>query len=66
MEGDGRVRFCRLCGLNVYDLSEMTRAEVEALSSKTEGRLCGRLTRRADAAVFTSQTSLSRPNESEQ
>jgi hypothetical protein len=30
VEGDGRVRFCRLCGSNVYDLSEMTRAEVEA------------------------------------
>jgi hypothetical protein len=53
MEGDGRVRFCRLCSLNVYDLSEMTRAEVEALVSKTEGRLCGRLTRRADGTVLT-------------
>lgn len=53
MEGDGRVRFCRLCSLNVYDLSEMTRAEVEALVLKTEGRLCGRLTRRADGTVLT-------------
>ena len=53
MEGDERVRFCRLCSLNVYDFSGMTRAEVEALVSKTEGRLCGRLTRRADGTVLT-------------
>lgn len=53
MEGDGRVRFCRLCSLNVYDISEMTRAEVEALVLKTEGRLCGRMTLRADGTVLT-------------
>jgi hypothetical protein len=53
MEGDERVRFCRLCSLNVYDFAGMTRAEVEALVAKTEGRLCGRLTRRADGTVLT-------------
>lgn len=53
MEGDERVRFCRLCSLNVYDFAGMTRAEVEALLLKTEGRLCGRLTRRADGTVLT-------------
>jgi hypothetical protein len=53
MEGDARVRFCRLCSLNVYDISNMTRAEVEALVLKTEGRLCGRMTRRADGTVLT-------------
>lgn len=53
MEGDGRVRFCRLCSLNVYDFAGMTRAEVEALVVKTEGRLCGRMTRRADGTVLT-------------
>jgi hypothetical protein len=53
MAGDARVRFCRLCSLNVYDFAGMTRAEVEALLLKTEGRLCGRLTRRADGTVLT-------------
>lgn len=53
MEGGGRVRFCRLCSLNVYDFAGMTRAEVEALLLKTEGRLCGRMTRRADGTVLT-------------
>lgn len=53
MEGDARVRLCRLCDLNVYNISELTSAEVEALVVKTEGRLCGRLTRRADGTVLT-------------
>lgn len=53
MEGDERARFCRLCSLHVYNLSEMTRAEAEALIARTEGRLCGRLYRRADGTVLT-------------
>jgi hypothetical protein len=53
MAGDERVRFCRLCSLNVYDFAGMTRAEIEALVLKTEGRLCGRMTRRADGTVLT-------------
>ena len=53
MEGDERVRFCRLCDLKVYNLSEMTRAEAEALVARTEGRLCARLYRRADGTVLT-------------
>ena len=53
MEGGGRVRLCRLCGLNVYDISELNATEAEALLLKTEGRLCGRLTRRADGTVLT-------------
>lgn len=54
MEGDERVRFCRLCGLNVYNLSEMTRPEAEALVLRAEGgRLCARFYRRADGTVIT-------------
>lgn len=53
MEGDERVRFCRLCDLNVYNLSEMTRGEAEALVARAEGRLCARLYRRADGTVLT-------------
>ena len=53
MEGDGRVRFCRQCDLHVYNLSEMTRAEAEALVARTEGRLCARFYRRADGTVLT-------------
>src|SRR5690606_27829947 len=31
MKGDGPVRFCGLCEMNVYNLSAMTRDEAEAL-----------------------------------
>ena len=42
MKGDHRVRFCGHCQLNVYNLSEMSRDEVEKLVLATEGRLCAR------------------------
>jgi hypothetical protein len=53
MVGDDRVRFCRECNLNVYNISEMTRQQVEALIATTEGRLCARLFRRADGMLLT-------------
>jgi hypothetical protein len=53
MAGDARVRHCTLCDLNVYNLSEMTRAEVPDLIARTEGRLCARLYRRADGTLLT-------------
>lgn len=53
MEGDERVRFCRLCNLHVYNFAELTRGEAAALVARTEGRLCGRLHRRADGTVLT-------------
>ena len=54
MEGGGRVRFCRLCDLHVYNVASLTRAEAESLFARTEGRLCARLYRRADGTVLTS------------
>lgn len=53
MEGDERVRFCRECSLHVYNISEMKRAEAEALLARTGGRLCARFYRRADGTVIT-------------
>ena len=53
MKGDDRVRFCELCNLNVYNFAQLTRREVNALVANTEGRLCGRLYRRADGTVIT-------------
>jgi hypothetical protein len=50
---DGRVRFCSQCNLNVYNLSDMSRQEAEALINKTEGRLCVRFYRRADGSILT-------------
>lgn len=53
MEGDGRVRFCGRCRLNVYNFSEMTEAELRRLVERREGRLCGRFFRRRDGTVLT-------------
>ena len=53
MDGDDRMRFCKLCQLNVYDVSAMTREEAEQLIRSTSGRLCMRLHRRADGRLIT-------------
>jgi hypothetical protein len=53
MKGDARTRHCDLCQLNVYNVAEMTRAEVENLVARSEGRLCMRLYKRADGTVLT-------------
>jgi hypothetical protein len=53
MEGNERVRYCGLCELDVYNISEMTAAEVELLIANSSGRICGRLFKRADGTVLT-------------
>jgi hypothetical protein len=53
MTGDERKRFCGLCSLNVYNISEMTRAQVETLVGNADGRICMRMYRRADGTVIT-------------
>jgi len=53
MTGDNRVRFCGECQLNVYNFAELTRTEAENLLGATEGRICGRLYRRADGTIIT-------------
>ena len=53
MYGNERVRFCEQCQLNVYNLSEMSRAEAEELICRAEGRLCVRYYRRNDGSILT-------------
>jgi hypothetical protein len=53
MTGDDRVRFCQRCSLRVYNISEMTRTEAEALIAKTEGHICARIYRRFDGTIIT-------------
>ena len=53
MLGSGAVRYCRLCKKNVYDLSDMSRAEAEELVFAHGGDLCVRFYRRADGTVMT-------------
>ncbi len=53
MDGDERKRFCSDCGLNVYNLSEMSRIEAENFLINSEGRVCLRLFRRSDGTILT-------------
>ena len=53
MTGDERVRACAQCRLNVYNLSDMSKAEAENLIREKEGRLCVRFFRRADGTILT-------------
>lgn len=52
MKGDNRSRFCGRCRLNVYNLSAMSRPEVDYLMIRTGGRLCVRFYRRQDGTVL--------------
>ncbi len=54
MTGDERARFCGSCHKNVYDISQMTRAQAHALIAEKEGGVCVRLHRRPDGTVITS------------
>jgi hypothetical protein len=53
MRGNAQVRFCDLCSLNVYNISEMTETEVQSLILSSEGRICGKIYKRTDGTVIT-------------
>ena len=52
MTGDERVRHCGDCKKNVYNLSDMTRDEAEAVIIEKEGRLCVRYYQRTDGTIL--------------
>ena len=53
MEGNERVRHCKQCQLPVYNFSQFTRSEIEALHGSHPDRLCARLYRRPDGKIMT-------------
>jgi len=55
MKGTDKVRFCQLCKLNVYNISEMTTVEAEQLLTRRckFTRTCVRFYRRTDGTVLT-------------
>jgi hypothetical protein len=53
MPGDDAVRFCFQCRQNVYNFAGLSPAEALALVDRAEGRVCVRLTRRADGTLVT-------------
>ncbi len=52
MTGDDRTRHCGDCKKNVYNLSDMTRDEAEALIVAQEGELCVRYFQRHDGTIL--------------
>ncbi len=50
---EGRVRFCRTCEKNVYNISLMSRAEALDLIRAQEGQVCLRLSKRQDGTLIT-------------
>jgi hypothetical protein len=53
MNGDERARLCGQCQKNVFNLSAMTRAQIETLIREKEGKFCGRFYRRPDGRMLT-------------
>ena len=53
MTGDDQVRHCQRCDKHVYNLSEMTTDEAEALLAAHGASMCVRLYQRADGTVKT-------------
>lgn len=53
MSGDDKARFCGQCAQYVYNLSEMTKEEAEALIMEHEGKMCVRIYKRADGTMMT-------------
>jgi hypothetical protein len=51
MTGDERSRHCGQCNKTVFDLSELTREEAQALIVERAGNLCARYYRRADGRI---------------
>ena len=53
MNGDERARFCGQCSKHVFNLSAMTRVQIETLVREKEGKFCGRFYRRPDGRMLT-------------
>jgi hypothetical protein len=50
---DARVRHCGRCNKNVYNFSELTRDEIDAVIAKYERKPCARFFVRADGTMLT-------------
>lgn len=53
MAGDKQARFCGQCRKNVFNLSAMTRTQIETLIREKEGKFCGRFYQRPDGRMIT-------------
>lgn len=53
IDGGDRIRHCHQCDLHVYNFSNMSRQEAEALVLNKQGRLCAGFFRRPDGTILT-------------
>ena len=52
LDGDGVIRHCRECDLNVHNFAEMTPEAIAEIVSNTKGRLCAAFYRRPDGTML--------------
>ncbi len=53
MKGNNNVRYCKVCDLNVHNLSSMTENEVNAFLESNSDGVCVNLFRRPDGTIVT-------------
>ena len=58
MTGDERVRACASCEKRVYNISNLTREEAQALLVEREGTLCVRYYQRTDGTILLKDCSI--------
>jgi hypothetical protein len=56
-DDEGRVRYCRSCQKNVYNLSALNRDEAEALIEVHESHFCARFAQREDGTLVSGDCS---------
>lgn len=58
MTGTAQKRFCSECNKHVFDFSQMTCQQIEAVSAVHQGNLCARITRRTDGSMVMLEPAL--------
>lgn len=58
MTGNHQKRFCSECSKHVFDFTQMTRQQIEAVTAIHQGNLCARITRREDGSMVMAEPSL--------
>ncbi len=58
MIGNAQKRFCAECKKHVFDFSQMTLQQIEAVTAINQGNLCARIARREDGSMMMLEPSL--------
>ena len=58
MTGNDQKRFCSECSKHVFDFSQMTRQQIEAVTAVHQGNLCARITRHEDGSMVMQEPPL--------